>query len=80
LHNICIDHAEEFDESLAPDESDEGEVETVEDYEAAPVDCVANALSIAEASKAMRQYLWARCPPDIKAKGVREWHQSILKG
>ena len=36
-----------------------------------------NALSNAGAAAALKAYLWARCPPSIKAMGVREWRKSL---
>lgn len=87
LHNICLDHAEEFDERLVPVEkkkqtASQGESDSEEsdgehpDQDAVPVD----ALPIREAVLAMRKHLWKLCPPDIKRQGVRNWRKSILKG
>ena len=89
LHNICLDHAEEFDERLAPpertlEEAEEEAAAAAAAYAAdddgvgedeTPVD----ALSIRNAVLAMRKHMWTLCPPDIRRKGVRAWREEIRK-
>ena len=89
LHNICLDHAEEFDERLAPPEvtKEEAEKEAAAAAAAYADDPggnedgtpVQDALSIRSAELAMRKHLWTLCPPEIRRKGVRAWRAELRK-
>jgi hypothetical protein len=69
LHNICEDHAEAFDEELLvrPDEED-----VVDGTTAVPE---ASVVVRAAQRAALRAYLWARAPPEVRLLGVRAWRE-----
>jgi hypothetical protein len=72
LHNICEDHAEEFDSSLLDaedDSSDSSDDEAEDDMD--PV--TAQALDQKRAKLA--QYLWQHAPQEVKLLGVRQWRE-----
>jgi len=69
LHNICEDHAEAFDEELLerPDEED-----VIDTTSAVPEASVAVR---AAQRAALRAYLWARAPAEVRLLGVRAWRE-----
>jgi DDE superfamily endonuclease len=84
LHNICLDHAEAFDERLAPPcelvKSLEEEAELPHNADMDETIALPDALSSIDAVAAIRKQLWKQCPEKIKKQGVLAWRKSILQG
>jgi hypothetical protein len=70
LHNICEQHAEEFDEDLLVREEDEEE--DVDGTSAVPE---SSAAAVAARNAATRAYLWQHAPAEVKLLGVRAWRE-----
>ena len=71
LHNICEDHAEEFDKTLwVAEEEDSDEEDSDEDE----LDAV-TIQSITAKRAALVAYLWQHAPQEVKILGVRRWRE-----
>ena len=75
LHNICEDHAEEFDRRLWDAEKEQDDDDGDEDAGDDDAMDAATAQALDARRAALVAYLWQHAPHEVKILGVRKWRE-----